>query len=129
MAGNASKSVAARTTKPTSPTRGASGPRVLAPQQEAIQRDKLTHPRGVWKRLVGARPRAEDRLGAAREEGALAGGDLVALEDREAVVEDVARAVVADAGLVGPRLGEELGAPLPLGAALGLARRSHTTGP
>ena len=35
--------------KPTSATRGASGPLALAPQQEAIQRDKLTHPRGVWK--------------------------------------------------------------------------------
>ena len=35
--------------KPTSATRGASGPRVLAPQQGAIQRDKLTHPRGVGK--------------------------------------------------------------------------------
>ena len=60
-------------------------------------------------------------LGAAREEAVLARRDLVALEDREAVVEVVAGAVVA---VVGARLGEELGGPLPLGLALGGALAS-----
>ena len=57
-------------------------------------------------------------LGAAREVGLAALLDLGALELREAVVEDVALAVVA---LVRARLGEELVAPLPLREALGLA--------
>ena len=57
-------------------------------------------------------------LGAAREVGLAALLDLGALELREAVVEDVALAVVA---LVRARLGEELVAPLPLREALRLA--------
>ena len=57
-------------------------------------------------------------LGAAREGRLAALLDLGALQLREAVVEDVALAVVA---LVRARLGEELVAPLPLFEALGAA--------
>ena len=68
--------------------------------------------------LYLAREALVAELGAAREVGLAALLDLGALELREAVVEDVALAVVA---LVRARLGEELVAPLPLREALRLA--------